>query len=166
MEINKDPLASNANGYHSSRGRFVHQLILRRSLRILGEELSISPCCSSPTGSRSTTPLQSFRPEIIIAVRILSILAKGGTLKIKSNDSHLIGTLSEGTVSPGSRNLRLGRRLLLDRFLLLPALPEGVVDVGVVVDEGVRVAPCSSAVRLGALQEGLLRGGGGGWRGG
>ena len=70
----------------------------------------------------------------------------------------LIGALSEGTVAPGSWNLGLGRRLLLDRLLLLPTLPEGVVDVGVVVDEGVRVAPCSSAVRLGALQEGLLRG--------
>ena len=48
--------------------------------------------------------------------------------------------------------------MLLDRLLLLPTLPEGVVDVGVVVDEGVGVAACSAAVRLGALQEGLLRG--------
>ena len=87
-------------------------------------------------------------------------------MKIRPNDSHLIGTLSEGTVSPGSRNLRLGRCLLLDRLLLLPALPEGVVDVGVVVDEGVRVAPGAPAVGLGALQEGLLRGGDGGGRGG
>ena len=46
----------------------------------------------------------------------------------------------------------------MNRLLLLPTLPEGVVDVGVVVDEGVGVAPCSAAVRLGALQEGLLRG--------
>ena len=45
---------------------------------------------------------------------------------------------------------------MLDRLLLLPALPEGVVDVGVVVDEGVRVAPGAPAVGLGALQEGLL----------
>ena len=51
---------------------------------------------------------------------------------------------------------------MLDRLLLLPALPEGVVDVGVVVDEGVRVAPGAPAVGLGALQEGLLRGGDGG----
>ena len=55
---------------------------------------------------------------------------------------------------------------MLDRLLLLPALPEGVVDVGVVVDEGVRVAPGAPAVGLGALQEGLLRGGDGGGRGG
>ena len=71
---------------------------------------------------------------------------------------YLIGALSEGTVASGPRNLGLGRRLLLNRLLLLPTLPEGVVDVGVVVDEGVRITPCSSAVRLGALQEGLLRG--------
>ena len=55
--------------------------------------------------------------------------------------------------------------MLLDRLLLLPALPEGVVHVGVVVDEGVRVAPGAPAVGLGALQEGLLRGGDGGGRG-
>ena len=71
---------------------------------------------------------------------------------------YLIGALCEGTVAPGTWNLGLRRRLLLDRLLLLPTLPEGVVDVGVVVHEGVRVAPCSSAVRLGALQQGLLRG--------
>ena len=71
---------------------------------------------------------------------------------------YLIGALSEGTVAPGPRNLGLRRRLLLDRLLLLPTLPEGVVDVGVVVDEGVRVAPGAPAVGLGALQEGLLRG--------
>ena len=81
---------------------------------------------------------------------------------------YLIGALSEGTVAPGPRNLGLGRRLLLDRLLLLPTLPEGVVHVGVVVDEGVRVAASSSAVGLGALQQGLLRGEGGvgGWKGG
>ena len=79
---------------------------------------------------------------------------------------YLIGALSEGTVAPGPRNLGLRRRLLLDRLLLLPTLPEGVVDIGVVVDEGVRVAACSPAVRLGALQEGLLRGEdwAGGWK--
>ena len=75
-----------------------------------------------------------------------------------NNNIHLIGALGERAVPPGSSGqLRLRRRLLLlDRFLLLPTLPERVVHVRVVVDERVRVAARAPAVRLGALQEGLL----------
>ena len=66
----------------------------------------------------------------------------------------LVGALGEGGVAPGAR--RLARRRRCDGFLLLPRLAEGVVDVGVVVDEGVRVAAGAAAVRLCALEETLL----------
>ena len=81
-----------------------------------------------------------------------------GFQSIINNNIYLIGALGERAVPPGSSGqLRLRRRLLLlDRLLLLPTLPERVVHVRVVVHERVRVAARAPAVRLGALQEGLL----------